>query len=106
MVAVTDLMVQVISQEVSVPELERIAVLAKGQLSLCEVELPDEFEPTTIADLVLPQPSLIAVVLRGDEAIVPGANTRLGPGDRVTAVTTVANEAALHRVFASNGEGP
>ncbi|MDH3500070.1 MAG: NAD-binding protein [Acidimicrobiia bacterium] len=102
-VAVTDLMVHVISQEVAVSDIERIAVLGRGQLSLCEIQLPEDFEAVRIVDLELPQPALIAVVLRGDEAIVPGATTRLHPGDRITAVTTVANEAALHTLFATNG---
>lgn len=103
-VAVTDLMVQVISQEVSVSDLERIAVLGRGQLSLCEIELPDGFTPIAITDLVLPPPSVIAMVQRGDDAIVPSGTTELRPGDRVTAVTTVANETMLHNAFVANGE--
>ena len=103
-VAVTDLMVQVISQEVSVSDLDRIAVLGRGQLSLCEIELPDGFTPVAIADVVLPSPSVIAMVQRGDEALVPSGITELRPGDRVMAVTTVANEAMLHGAFVANGE--
>jgi trk system potassium uptake protein TrkA len=104
-VGVTDLIVQVISQEVAVSDLARIAVLGRGQLSLCEYELPDDFEPVEVHELTLPRPSIIAVVLRGDEAIVPEAATRLRPGDRITAITTVEQEAMLHAVFATNGNG-
>jgi trk system potassium uptake protein TrkA len=100
-VGVTDLIVQIMSQEIAASDLERIAVLGRGQLSLCEFELPNGFASTLIEDLELPRPSVIAVVLRGDIAIVPEATTRLEPGDRITAVTTVALESTLHDVFAA-----
>lgn len=99
-VGVTDLMVQVMSQEIAISQLERTAVLGKGQLSLCELDIPQEFTPIELQDLDLPSPSLIAAILRGDDAIVPEATTRLLPGDRITAVTTIAQESELHRFFA------
>jgi trk system potassium uptake protein TrkA len=102
-VGVTDLIVQIMSQEIAVADLDRVAVLGRGQLSLCEFEIPESFVATPIEDLDLPRPSVIAVVLRGETAIVPEAATRLEPGDRISAVTTVALESTLHRVFASNG---
>lgn len=102
-VGITDLMVQVISQEVAVSQLERIAVLGRGQLSLCEYEIPPGFPPTELRDLQLPGPSLIAAIVREDGVIVPEAATRLLPGDRIAAVTTVAQESELHRVFAAKG---
>lgn len=103
-VGITDLMVQVVSQELAVSQLERIAVLGRGQLSLCEYEIDAGFDPTALQDLELPAPSLIAVIVRGDKVIIPEATTRLLPGDRITAVTTVAQEAELHRVFATHSE--
>ncbi len=105
-VGITDLMVQVISQEVALSQLERIAVIGRGQLSLCEYEIPKGFSPTALRDLELPAPSLIAAIVRADEVIVPEAGTRIRPGDRITAVTTVAQESALQQVFAANGNPP
>jgi trk system potassium uptake protein TrkA len=99
-VAVTDLMARVISQEVEVPDLSRIAVIGSGRLSLCEIEIPDGFPDRPLAELDLPAPSVLVTVKRGDEVWVPGAKTRLEPGDRVTAVTVVSNEAALHASLA------
>ena len=103
-VGVTDLIVDVISQEVGLSELERIAVLGRGHLSLCELELPAGFEPTVLQELELPPPAIIAVVLRGDDVIIPGSTTTLRPGDRLTAITTVSNEAALHTALVPDGE--
>ena len=105
-IGITDLMVQVISQEVAVSQLARIAVLGRGQLSLSEYEIPESFTPTRIQDLKLPERSLIVAIQRDDQVTVPKATTRLLPGDRITAVTTVAQESNLQRVFAINGQKP
>jgi trk system potassium uptake protein TrkA len=102
-VGITDLMVQVISQQVAVSELERVAVLGRGELSLCEYEIPTDFTPTKLADLELPSPSVVVVVQRGDRIMVPEASTELRPGDHISAVTTLSGESQLHRVFAGNG---
>jgi trk system potassium uptake protein TrkA len=103
-VGITDLMVQVVSQEVAISQLERIAVLGRGQMSLCEYEIPAGFTPVELQNLELPTPSLVVAVLREDQVIVPGGTTQLLPGDRITAVTTIAQESALHRVFATHSE--
>jgi trk system potassium uptake protein TrkA len=105
-VGITDLMVQVVSQELAVSQLERIAVLGRGQLSLCEYEIDPGFDPTALQDLELPTPSLVVAVLREDRVIVPGGATLLLPGDRITVVTTIAQESALRRVFAAIGDEP
>lgn len=98
-VAVTDLIVQVISQEIAAASLDRIALVGGGHVSVVEFEVPASFPPTELRALELPDPSVLAAVVRGDEVLVPGASTVLQPGDRVTAVTTVANESELHAVF-------
>ena len=105
-IGITDLMVQVISQEVAVSQLARIAVIGRGQLSLSEYEIPESFTPSRIQDLKLPERSLIVAIQRDDQVTVPKATTRLLPGDRITAVTTVAQESNLQRVFAINGKKP
>ena len=105
-IGITDLMVQVISQEVAVSQLARIAVIGRGQLSLSEYEIPESFTPTRIQDLKLPDRSLIVAIQRDDQVTVPKATTRLLPGDRITAVTTVAQESNLQQVFAINGKKP
>ena len=105
-VGITSLMVQVISQEVELSQLERIAVIGRGQLSLCAYEIPEGFPPTELRDLKLPAPSLIAAIVRADQVIVPEAGTHIRPGDRITAVTTVAQESALQKIFGGNGDQP
>lgn len=106
-VAVTDLMVQVISREVEadVGELVRLALLGRGQVSLLEVSIPDDTDEPEVIDLDLPEPSILVTVVRGDKVVVPRANTRLRPGDRVLAVTTVDNEGLLRSALRDRSAG-
>jgi trk system potassium uptake protein TrkA len=94
-VAVTDLMGQVITSEVEIADLARVALIGGGRLSVCEIEIPDGFPECTLAELTLPQPAVLAAVLRDGETSVPSATTRLRAGDRVTAVTSLENETEL-----------
>ncbi len=103
-VAVTDLMVRVISQEIATAGLERIALVGRGQVSVLEFEVPLSFRPSEIRTIDLPDPTVLAAVVRGTEVIVPSASTVIVPGDRITAVTAVEYEDALRRVFADRRE--
>jgi trk system potassium uptake protein TrkA len=98
-VAVTDLMARVISREVSLPDLGRIAVIGNAELSLCEIEVGAGVPDVPLSELQLPESSLLVTVERDGSAWVPGRDTVLKPGDRVTAVTLLKNEAALHKAL-------
>ena len=100
-VAVTDLMAKVISAEVEVDvqEAVRVALLGRGRVSLLELEIPSHASPRKVIDLELPRPTILVMVMRGDEVMVPGANTIIQPGDRVLAVTDVDQEVALRGVL-------
>jgi trk system potassium uptake protein TrkA len=104
-VAVTDLIVHVISQEIAATDLSRIAVVGRGQISLCEFEVPTGFPPTEVRELDLPAPAVLAAVVRGDHVLVPEADTVVEPGDRITAVTTVVHESDLVDLFIRGGTG-
>lgn len=91
-VAVTDLIGEVIEREVDVVELQRLAFLGRGRISLIEVEIPQGVSSQVVADLTLPPQTILVTVVRGDAVEVPGARTVLQPGDRVTAVTAVDQE--------------
>ena len=53
-VAVTDLISQLISREIDFLHLERIALLARGRISLIEAEVGPHTPPRRVADLGLP----------------------------------------------------
>jgi trk system potassium uptake protein TrkA len=103
-VAVTDLISQLISREIDFIHLDRIALLGRGRISLIEVEVSRDARPRAVADLHLPPHTVLVAVTRegeGGEVRVPRGETVIEPGDRVLAVTTVNQEsevrAALHR---------
>lgn len=100
-VAVTDLMVKVISAEVEVDveEAVRVALIGRGKVSLLQLEIPMHVSPRKVIDLELPQPTILVSVMRGDEVIVPGANTMIEPGDQVLAITDVDQEVPLRGVL-------
>jgi len=100
-VAVTDLMVQVISREVEidVAELVRIALVGGGKVSLFELVIPAGVPDKRVIDLDLPRPSILVTVVRGDQVSVPQADTVLVSGDRVLAVAPVASEMEVRRAL-------
>lgn len=100
-VAVTNLIVDVIAHEVQVEnsELERLRVLGAGKLSLVEIDIPDDAEIRTVLEVDLPPQSILVTVLRGEEVSVPNATTQLRPGDRVLAVTAIEHETDLREAL-------
>jgi len=111
-VAVTDLISQLISREIDFLHLERIALLARGRISLIEAEVGSETPPRRVADLGLPAQTVLVAVTRegeGGEVVIPHGDTVIEPGDRVLVVTAVQQEsevrAALRRSALSPGNG-
>lgn len=98
-VGVTDLMSQVISREVELVDLSRLAVIEGGDVSLVERELPDDYPATLITDLELPRPSLLITLIREGRASVPGPNTVLKAGDKVLGVVPIEHEKAFASAF-------
>ena len=110
-VAVTDLISQLISRELDIRHLDRIALLARGRISLIEVEVHPAAPARVVAELGLPpQTVLVAAIREGvaEEVVVPRGDTVIQPGDRVLVVTTVENESAvrvaLSREAAARGD--
>lgn len=110
-VAVTDLISQLISRELDIRHLDRIALLARGRISLTEIEVHPAAATRMVSELGLPaQTVLVAVIREGatEEVVVPRGDTVIRPGDRVLVVTTVENEpavrAALSRRAAVQGD--
>lgn len=82
-----------IEQRTAVDEITNLIPVGEGKVNITEVRL----QPTspvvgkTLRDLSLPEGSLIAVVLRDGEAVVPRGNTELQAGDRIVLITLPAN---------------
>ncbi len=100
-VAVTDLIVDVISQEVQteVSEIERLRLLGAGKLSLVEIDIPEDVPVRTVLEIDLPPQSVLVTHLRGAVVSVPNATTQVRPGDRVLAVTALEHEGELREAL-------
>jgi len=101
-VAVTDLITQLISREIDFLHLERIALLARGRISLIEAEVGPHLPPRRVADLGLPAHTVLVAVTRegeGGEVVIPRGDTAIMPGDRVLVVTAVEQEAEVRAVL-------
>ncbi len=102
-VGVTSLIAQVISREVELVDLSRLAVIEGGDVSLVERILPDNYPDTMITELTLPRPSLLITLIREGRASVPGPNTVLKAGDKVLGVVPLENEKEFAAAFSASG---
>lgn len=91
-VGFTDVVAKVISSELDVGELARVALLDRGDVSLLEIVIPDELPPREVASLSLPPSSILVAVRRDGAVLVPGPETMIQPADRVLAVTRTETE--------------
>lgn len=91
-VSVTDLLVQVISRELDVRELARVALMQRGEVSLFQVEMPAAARPVNLPEVALPEESVVVAVFRDGETRVGHAALRLEPGDEVLMVSNVELE--------------
>jgi len=98
-VAVTDLIGEVIEREVLAAQLDRLTLLGAGTLSLIELEIPEGMTDRVVRSLKLPKGTVLVAVMTGDETAVPGADTVIRSGDRVIAVTTLDHESDVRDVM-------
>lgn len=90
-----------IEQRTALDEITNLIPAGEGKVNITEVRL----QPTspvvgkTLRDLSLPGDSLIAVVLRNGQAVVPRGDTRLRAGDRIVLITLPANHGPVLRAI-------
>lgn len=94
-VAVTDLIGEIIERELDTSRFERLTILAGGTHSLVEVAVPAGSAPRRVDEIRLPTGSIIVAVRSGAATVVPGPDTVISAGDRVVAVTTIDGETAV-----------
>jgi trk system potassium uptake protein TrkA len=109
-ISATTAILSQIEQELPTHPLIPLLTLKGGGLEIVEVKVPENSAVVgkRIADVLLPQQSLIALVVdEQGEPKVPRADTVLRAGDEVVAVTRTENEDALRAVLtAPTGYGP
>jgi trk system potassium uptake protein TrkA len=103
--SVTDLIAQVLSKEVAVPDLATSDLFARGRVAVQEFDVPDSFEERTVAELALPADALIVTRVRGDEVSVAKGNSVIKPGDRLLLASTTEAMADVARILGIEGSG-
>lgn len=103
-VSVTDLLVEVISRELDVEELVRVALLGRGEISLFEVEITDKTPTRSVQEILLPPQSVLVAIRRDDKVLIPHGESEVRPGDRVLAVSLVSLEDEIRDALLAAGE--
>ncbi|MDF2631763.1 MAG: TrkA family potassium uptake protein, partial [Caproiciproducens sp.] len=87
-VSSTEIITNLIEQEVNAAEMHLLATLNKGKAGICDMTLPQDtmLDGVMLKDITLPQGSLIISLVRGDSMIIPNGLTVIHTGDEIVAV--------------------
>jgi trk system potassium uptake protein TrkA len=91
--SVTQLFLSMIEQRVALAQVANLIPLFGGKINITEVLLT-EGSPVVgkaLRDIALPEDSLVASILRGDQPIVPRGTTVLQENDRLVVMTMAEN---------------
>jgi trk system potassium uptake protein TrkA len=104
-VSATDLILRLIEHEVPQYGLVHLLDLREEQLEIIEIEVTGDAPAASkrVADIDIPEGSLIISVLRGGAGFVPKADTVIEPGDEVLLVLDPGLEDDITAQFAPNG---
>jgi trk system potassium uptake protein TrkA len=79
-----------ISRTIAVPSARHTDLFAEGQVQLVEFDVDEGADPSILGlplrEAPLPSDSKVASILRGDDAILPGGNDTIRPGDRIVVI--------------------
>ena len=101
-ISATTVISRLIEEEMTAGEVFTLHILKKGRLALVEITLPEDRCVACnrkIAELELPENTVLVSLIRGDKVIVPRGNTVMETGDRVIAVTSIEQEEHLRRLL-------
>jgi len=76
-----------------------LAVIEQGAGRILELTVPDGFGARALRALGAPRDSIVGAVVRGEEALVPGGDTVIRPGDRLLVFSTRAEVERVRDVF-------
>ena len=98
----TTIISRLIEEEATIGDIIHLQILKKGQISLVEIDLPNDRCSACnkkVRELSLPEGSVLVSIVRGDRVIVPKGDTVIETGDRVLAVTVLGKEAERRRIL-------
>ena len=80
-------------------EADLLATIGEGHGEVLEITVPEGFTPTALKELPMPPDSIVAALVRRNEAIVPGGATLVGPGDRCLVICRVERVQGVLQAF-------
>ena len=100
-VSSTEIITNLIEQEVDIGEMHLLATLNKGRAGICTMTLPPDtaLEGVTLKDVDLPESSLVISIVRGDAMMIPNGNTVIHANDEIVAVCEGKSQKQLLRVL-------
>jgi trk system potassium uptake protein TrkA len=100
-VSSTEIITNLIEQEVDMAEMRMLATLNKGRAAICAVTLPEKtrLKGVALKNLDLPNGSLVISVVRGEKMVVPNGETIFQPGDEIIAVCEGSSQKKLQSLM-------
>ncbi len=100
-VSSTEIITNLIEQEVDVAEMHLLATLNKGRAGICAMTLPPDtaLEGVMLKDVDLPESSLVISILRGETMMIPNGNTVIHANDEIVAVCEGKSQKRLLKVL-------
>ena len=100
-VSSTEIITNLIEQEVDIAEMHLLATLNKGRAGICTMTLPPDtaLEGVTLKDVDLPESPLVISIVRGDAMMIPNGNTVIHANDEIVAVCEGKSQKQLLRVL-------
>jgi trk system potassium uptake protein TrkA len=97
----TPAIASMIEQRTALDEITNLIPVGEGKVNITEVALSADSPAVgkTLSDLSLPSDSLVAVLLRESQVIVPRGATELRAGDRIVLITLPENHGPVLRTF-------
>lgn len=104
-VSTPDIIAKIIEEETTLGEVVTVMKLQSSDVGLLEITVPPEAQALhkKLSELTLPPETLIVTVVRGDEMLIPKADTVFQEGDKVLAITNINNQEALECVLGHPG---
>lgn len=100
-VSSTEIITNLIEQEVDVAEMHMLATLNRGRASIFAMTLPGHAPilGRSLKDIPLPEGSLVISVVRGEKMMVPNGDTTFFAGDEIIAVCEGRAQKKLEALF-------
>lgn len=104
-VSSTEIITNLIEQEVNTAELHLLATLNKGKAAICTMTLPEDsaLDGVSLKDITLPKGSLIVSLVRDDTMMIPNGFATIRSGDEVVAVCEDESQRELMKMLAAKG---